>query len=562
MRTRRTVHTRQIEVLDEMTTPASTSIPGPPRTSVRAPRHLVVSADHLATAAGLAIFDRGGNAVDAAIATNAAIAVTAPHLCGMGGDLFALVHVDEPGDERGHVSGTTYALNASGRAGSGADAGALRAQGHSEMPFKLDIRSVTVPGCVDGWAALHERFATLPLDVLLEPARRLAAAGFPASPLLVGSLRRLDAESRSNLAELATQATTTGARVRRPGVALALAAVSAAGREGFYGGPFGDGLIELGAGLFAPGDLERSQADWVEPLTTSAFGVELSTIPPNSQGYLLLAAARLAGQLDLPDDPDDDRWAHLLIEAATAAGFDRPEVLHDRADGGALLADIDRRLDTIGLERTSGRGAPGVDGDTTYLCTAGTTANGVRMGVSLIQSNASGFGSHLVEPNTGINLHNRGMGFALAAGHPAELRAGRRPPHTLSPALATRDGQLASVFGTMGGDAQPQILLQIAARLFHHGQSPSTAIDAGRWALRGPVTGFDTWTAPGGPAVQIEGHAPPGWVARLAARGHRTESAAAWDSGFGHAHAIVVESDGMLAGAADPRAVVGSAAGN
>ena len=122
-----------------------------PRRSLRAPRNAVASADHLATSAGLTMFARGGNAVDAAIATNAAIAVTAPHLCGMGGDLFALVHVDEPGA----TSGTTYALNASGRAGSGADAAALRAEGRSEMPFKLDIRSVTVPGCVDGWLALH-----------------------------------------------------------------------------------------------------------------------------------------------------------------------------------------------------------------------------------------------------------------------------------------------------------------------------------------------------------------------------------------------------------------------
>ncbi len=116
------------------------------------------------------------------------------------------------------------------------------------------------------------------------------------------------------------------------------------------------------------------------------------------------------------------------------------------------------------------------------------------MGVSLIQSNASGFGSHLVEPNTGINLHNRGLGFNLVAGHPAEFGPRRRPPHTLSPALATRAGRLAAVFGTMGGDAQPQILLQLLTRLFHHGQSPAVAVNAGRWVLDGPVTGFDTWT--------------------------------------------------------------------
>ena len=430
------------------------------------------------------------------------------------------------------------------------------------MPFKLDARTVTVPGCIDGWMALHDRFGSLPLDVILAPARRLAADGFPASPLLVGSLRRLDAESRANLAELATQATSTGAIVRRPGAALVLAGLAVSGRDSFYRGAFGDGLLELGDGLFVESDLAANQADWVTPLTASAFGVDLHTIGPNSQGYLTLGAAMLAEQLDLPTDPDDERWAHLLVEAATAAGFDRPDRLHEGADGAALLASIAGRVGMIGLERSSGRTAPVSDGDTTYLCTAGTGPDGTRMGVSLIQSNASGFGSHLVEPNTGINLHNRGLGFNLIPGHPAEFGPGRRPPHTLSPALATRAGRLAAVFGTMGGDAQPQILLQILTRLFHHGQSPSVAINAGRWALDGPLTGFDTWTGAGGPSIGVEGHAPDGWVSGLTARGHRATSQPAWDSAFGHAHAIVVEPTGMLAGAADPRTVIGSAAGS
>ncbi len=519
---------------------------------------MVASADQLATSAGVAVFSQGGNAVDAAIATNAAIAVTGPHLCGIGGDLFALIHIDDPASD---AAGETFALDASGRAGSGADAAALRADGHTDMPFKLDVRSVTVPGCIDGWVALHERFGSLPLEQILAPARRLAAEGFPASPLLVGSLRRLDARSRDNLSELATQATSTGAVVRRPGAALVLAALPVSGRDGFYLGAFGDGLLELGDGLFHPDDLGTVQANWVEPLSASAFGVDLHTIGPTSQGYLTLGGARLAERLDLPADAADERWAHLLIEAAGAAGYDRPDVLHEGADGGALLGAIDQRLGMIGLETASRHPAPGSVGDTTYLCTAGIDRHGRRIGVSLIQSNASGFGSHLVEPNTGINLHNRGIGFNLIEDHPAEFGPGRRPPHTLSPALATRSGRLASVFGTMGGDAQPQILLQIAARLFHHGQSPTAAIDAARWILHGPDTGFDTWTGAGGPLVHVEGHAPADWVDALAARGHRSEARPAWDSGFGHAHAIVVEPTGMFAGAADPRAVIGSAAG-
>ncbi len=508
---------------------------------------MVASADHLASQAGMAAIALGGNAVDAAIATNAAIAVTGPHLCGMGGDLFALVH-------DGHE---VHALNASGRAGSGASADALRRDGHRHMPFRHDIRSVTVPGCVDGWCALHERFGRLPLRRLLEPAIRLADEGFPASPLLVGSLATVDERGREALHELVTQARRPGDRVRRPGVAAALRAVAEHGRDGHYQGDFGRGLLALGGGWYADSDLATPGAEWTAPLSLQAFGHVLHTIAPNSQGYLTLGAASLADRLGLPADPDDPQWAHLLIEAAKVAGRDRPELLHDRADGGRLLQSIAERVADIDPHRASRLTPRQHHGDTTYLC----TVDAGRMGVSLIQSNASGFGSWLVEPTTGVNLHNRGLGFSLEVGHPAEIAPGRRPPHTLSPAMATGDaGSLRAVFGTMGGDAQPQILLQLAARLFLHGQSPAVAINAGRWILDGPVTGFDTWTGAGGPHVLLEGHVPEDWRAHLVELGHEVQSSPSWSSDFGHAHAIVIGDDGMLSGAADPRTRVGSVA--
>ncbi len=519
-----------------------------PFTSTRAPGAMVASADQLATQAGMLALAQGGNAVDAAIATNAAIAVTSPHLCGMGGDLYALIH---DGD-------SVHALNSTGRAGSGSDAAALRAEGRSEMPFRHDIRVVTVPGCVDGWSALHERFGRLPLAQLLAPAIHLAEHGFPASPLLIGAFALLDERARESLGELVSQARKPGDLVRRPGAARALRAIAAEGRDGFYLGEFGDGLRQLGDGLFSHEDLATPGPTWVDPLSQEAFGRTLHTIPPNSQGYLLLGSAALADALGLPGDPDDAQWAHLLIEAAKAAGFDRPTVLHEAAHGPTLIASIAARLDSIDRDTASHRLPPTFDGDTTYLC----TVDADRMGVSLIQSNASNFGSWLVEPNTQINLHNRGLGFSLQAGHPAELASGRRPPHTLSPSMATNaDGSLAAVFGTMGGDGQPQILLQVAARLFHHGESPAAALHAGRWVLQGPVTGFDTWTDPAGPHVLIEGQASQEWRNGLAARGHDVRISPPYDSGFGHAHAIVVEPDGMLCGAADPRTRIGSVAG-
>lgn len=518
-----------------------------PVSPIRGLRAVAATADGMATQAAMEVFALGGNAVDAAIAANAAIAVTAPNLCGLGGDLFALVRT---------ADGEIVGVNASGRAGSGADAAAMRAEGLTSMPMRHDIRAATVPGCVDGWILLHERFGQLDLAAVLAPAIRLAASGFPASPLLVGSLGTLDAAAAARFSVLLDQATVPGAPVRRPGVALAIQAIVAGGRAGFYGGAFGEGLLALGDGLFTAADLDAVQANWVTPLTTSVYGVDISTIPPNSQGYLLLGAARLAEQIGVPADADSDGWAHILIEAAATAGFDRPDVLADDADGDALVAAIAGRADLVDPMRAGRRPLAASAGDTTYLCTADDSG----MAVSLIQSNASGFGSWLVEPTTGINVHNRGLGFSLQAGHPAEYLPGRRPPHTLCPAMATRGGDLAAVFGTMGGDAQPQILLQVAARLFAGRESVADAIAAPRWALSA-TTGFDTWTRRAAPNVSVEGQAPDAWRTGLAARGHSVVAAPEFDSGFGHAHAIVVEPSGTFAAAADPRARIGSAAG-
>jgi gamma-glutamyltranspeptidase/glutathione hydrolase len=519
-----------------------------PAAPVRGLRAIAAAADQTATQAAIEVFTRGGNAVDAAVAANAAMAVTAPHLCGLGGDLLALVRT---------ADGEVVGLNATGRAGSGADAGALRAEGHVAVPMRHDIRAATVPGAVDGWLLLHERFGALDLAAVVAPAVRLAASGFPASPLLVRSIEALDDAARPHFAELVGQATVPGAPVRRPGVARTLHNIVDGGRDGFYGGEFGAGLRSLSGGLFTDADLGAVQADWVPVLTAPAWGVELATIGPNSQGYLFLGAARLADQLGLPRDPDDPTWAHLLVEAASTAGFDRPAVLHEGADGPSLVAGIEARADLVDRERAGRRPVPSASGDTTYLCTA--DANG--MAVSLIQSNAWGFGSLLVEPGTGINIHNRGLGFSLEPGHPAEYGPGRRPPHTLCPAMATRDGELAGVFGTMGGDAQPQILLQLAARLWAARQGVADAVAAPRWALQGAATGFDTWTSGRAPTVAVEGHAGSRWADGLAARGHDVARAPAYDSGFGHAHAIVVEPSGTFAASADPRARVGSAAG-
>ena len=519
---------------------------------------LVCSIDHLASSAGVQMLAAGGSAADAAIAASAVLAVTSPHMCGMGGDLFALVH---------HRSGPPDVLNASGRAGSGADPERLRADGHTEMPFTGDVRSAPVPGCVDGWCALHERHGRLALADVLGPARRLAEGGFPASPMLAFMLHGLDGVVGCD--ELARARPEVGERVLRPALAHTLQAVAEGGRQAFYEGVFGESLLPVGAGEYTPADLARSSADWVDALGVRVWGHDLWTVPPNSQGYLSLAGARIAelvmaegasgdgGATTDGPDPADPAWAHLMVESSRLAGHDRDLVLSDRADGAALIEDGRLRtaaawFDPHGL---SGATAPTRGGGTMFLC----VVDGDGMGVSLIQSNANGFGSLVAVPGTGILLHNRGLGFSLEPGHPAEYGPGRRPPHTLAPALVTRpDGSLRAVLGTMGGDSQPQVVLQLAARLLAAGQEAGDVIGAPRFVLRAGPHGFSTWRG-ADQVVRLEAHAPAAWAPGLRERGHTVEVADVDPAGFGHAHLIEVRDDAIRAGAADPRSMTGAA---
>ncbi|MBS1265480.1 MAG: Glutathione hydrolase-like YwrD proenzyme [Acidimicrobiaceae bacterium] len=503
---------------------------------------MVASIDSLATRAGVDVMAAGGNAVDAAIATNAVLSVTAQHMCGLGGDLFALVHTG---------SGPPACLNASGRAGSGADLDGLLADGLTSMPHRGDIRSVPVPGCVDGWWALHQRFGSMPLPDLMARAIDLAEHGFAASPLLAGSAQAVQGIPGGGDFAGLTAATDV---VTRPGVASVLRAFCSGGRDGVYKGRFGDELLAVGGGEYSAADLDSPSATWVDPLGADVWGHRVWTVPPNSQGYLSLAAARIAEGLDLPPE-DDPLRVHLLVESARQAGFDRPDVLHENADGRHLIADdrLAPRREAIRPDRVAALGDSWHEGDTMYMCAVDERG----MAVSLIQSNADGFGSHLTLPGLGVFLHNRGIGFSTDPDHPGRYGPGRRPPHTLAPALVTHpDGRLRAVLGTMGADAQPQVVLQMLVRLLVDGADPGHVVGGGRWVLSGG-SGFGTWDNVGSVEVVVEEHAPPDWAPGLADRGHRVRVG---EANFGHAHCIEVV-DGGLRGAADPRSVVGEAAG-
>ena len=330
------------------------------------------------------------------------------------------------------------------------------------------------------------------------------------------------------------------------------------GRSGFYEGAFGRGLLRLGAGEYTGPDLEAVNAEWVDPLEIDAWGQRIWTVPPNSQGYLTLAGAWIAAGLPLPDDSRDPLWAHLTIESARQAAYDRQEVLHEHANGAGLIAPerLAPRRAAIDVDRAAVFDEAATPGGTIFL----SAVDAGRQGVSLIQSNAAGFGAHLVEPETGTFLHNRGIGFNLLPGHPAEYGPRRRPPHTLSPALVTDpDGRLRTVIGTMGGDSQPQILLQLLARLGPGGEAVGDAIAAPRWALQstsGP-SGFHTWGARGQVGVALEPGSPSGWADGLRRRGHLVTVT---PDNYGHAHAIACHDD-HLEGASDPRSLAGAAAG-
>ena len=440
-----------------------------------------------------------------------------------------------------------------------------------------------------GWLALHAAYGRLPWATVLESAIALAQDGFAASLILAfASTLVADVPGASQLCAGGPPA--EGQRVRLPGVARTLRAVADHGRDGFYGGEFGRALVAMGGGEYLDEDLAAPVSEWVEPLSVRAFGHDLWTVPPPSQGYVTLASAFIADQVGLPADPGDPEWAHVIAESAHAAAHDRPAVLFDGADGKALLdpARLARLAASVDPRRATGAGTAKVggvgpvtnrnarrrhlsvshDGDTTHLC----AVDGDGLAISVTQSNALDFGAHLVAGETGVFLHNRGVGFSLEPGHPGEYGPQRRPTHTLSPALVTRpDGSTSYVVGTMGGDVQPEIILQLVARMLHNGQDPATAISAARVVHEAPgAAPFRLWQAPAR-SLLMEAHAPESWKPGLESMGHAVRVVGAFNPvDVGCSQIIAVErapgtslesKELVLRGASDPRSPDGGAVG-
>ncbi|MGI9529735.1 MAG: gamma-glutamyltransferase family protein [Acidimicrobiia bacterium] len=519
--------------------------PGPAQLSTgetTADQGIAVSPHWMASEAGVEIMNAGGSAVDAAIAVDAVLAVVAPDTCGPGGDLFALVH--DPTHD------TPIALNASGRGGSGVTADDLRDKGLGAIPYRSPW-SITVPGCVDGWEALSARFGRLPLATVLAGAINIARSGFGVSQELAQSLDRVHTMVGDQPSATAlypnSKSPPPGSTLHRHALADVLEGIATGGRESFYAGDVGAGIEAASKGAIRADDLSRVQADWISPASLDLFGRTAWTIPPNSQGYLTLAALWIFSHLDPPTDPNDPLFQHLLVEAYRAVAWEREDTVSDpsaaKLDVAALL-DASRladRADRISRDRTTRWPMPQPSvGGTAYM----TVLDGNGMGVSFIQSNFTGIGSGLSAGATGVWLHNRGAGFNLIPGHPNEYAPHKRPLHTLSPTLWTSNGSLDLLLGTRGGDQQPQYLAQFAATHFHAGMCTDDTQAVPRWNMQQTHPGMDS-------AVKVESRFAASTIGGMRSRGHDITVSGAYERGWGPISAIDV--GGERKGSADPR---------
>ena len=512
------------------------------------PAGAVASPHHLASAAGQAVLADGGNAVDAAVAANLVLAVVTPYHCGVGGDLLAIVW---DGQAQGVLSVGRAPMGATPEAiGRAIEAGHGDPQvafpGTAGMPM-FGALPVTVPGATAGWFHLLERWGSRSFGELSTTARRLAADGFPVSAPAASYPQRV----RDRLGGQPGWEETfghmrVGERFVQPELAATLTTIAEGGPAGVYTGRIADAIVstlQAHGSTMTADDLAAHTVAEATPLAGSYRGVDVLELPPPTQGVTSLTVLGILDALGpLPEDP---RLAtHLQLEAVRLAMADRQEHL---ADPEVMRVAPDQLLSSDRLRRMAADIDPDRVGSwppprpapagTAYLCAA--DADGLL--VSLIQSNFVGFGSGVVVPGTGIGLQDRGAHFSRDADDPAAIGPGRQPVHTLIPGLALRDGRPWLVFGTMGGDAQPQIHLQLLSRLLDRGDDVQAAIDAPRFVVD---------VADG--AVRLESRASAALVAGLTERGHQVTSMDAYDRRAGHAYAIEVAPSGYVGGS-DPR---------
>lgn len=437
--------------------------------------NLVATSQPLATQAGIAALARGGNAVDAALASAITLTVVEPNNNGVGSDAFCILW---DGSE-------LVGLNASGC--SPAAWTLERFAGRQRMP-DLGWDTVTVPGAVSAWVALSDRYGQLPFADLFVDAIRYAADGFHVGPKSAHYWQMLQPHYRDfpAFAEHFLPAPAAGERFRRPQLAATLERIAATRGEAFYRGELADAIAACAAqdgGAMTKRDLEAHQCFWVAPSQLTYRDVTLHEIPPNGQGLAAQIALGILRHLPVAE-VDSPQWVHQQVEAmkiAICAAFEHfadPRAM--RVSVESLLAPDALAQMAAGIGERASVLPPAelpVGADTVYL----TTADASGMMVSYIQSNFMAFGSGVVIPGTGISMQNRGAGFVLDPAHPNCVGPGKRPFHTIIPGFVTAQGQPRLSFGVMGGHMQHQGHVQMVTRLFDHGQNPQAASDAPRW---------------------------------------------------------------------------------
>ena len=501
-------------------------------------RNIVSTSQPLASQAGLRMLLKGGSAVDAAIATAAALTIVEPVSNGLGSDAFAIVWDGEK----------LHGLNSSGVSPAAWDL-AYFARKHGGVIPQRGWDSVTVPGAVAGWVALHGRFGKLPFADLLEPAIELAERGYAVSPVVQQKwaaqtpiLKDQPGFAQAFLTR--GRAPHIGERFEFPDAARTLRRIAQTTGQDFYEGETAERIAAFAAGNDAAmtvADLRSYTPEWVEPISMDYRGYTLHEIPPNGQGIAALMALGILSNFELPSmavDGVDSR--HLQIEAMKAAFADVYRYVSDarsmtkvRATDLLDPAYLAERARLIQRDRATNfaHGMPPTGG-TIYL----TAADERGMMISFIQSNYMGFGSGVVVPGIGVSLQNRGFGFSVDPQHPNLVEPGKRPFHTIIPAFLTRDGKPQMSFGVMGGNMQPQGHLQTLLRMIDHRQNPQAACDAPRWKVNK------------GLSVDVEASMEPDVVQALRDRGHVLEAIADPYMDFGAGQFIWRQSDDLRDG--------------
>ncbi|PLS03716.1 gamma-glutamyltransferase family protein [Neobacillus cucumis] len=514
------------------------------RNTVYAKKGMIATSQPLAAQAGLEILKKGGNAIDAAIATAACLTVVEPTSNGIGGDAFALVW----------TKGELHGLNSSGPSPSSISIDAVKRSGYEEMP-KYGWTPVTVPGAPAAWAELSRRFGRLPLTEVLKPAIQYAKEGFPISPT-TGHFWELAYQTYMNAFKEEVfqswfdtfapngRAPRIGEIWKSEGHAKTLQSIAETNAESFYRGDIADQIDAFSrkhGGYLRKEDLAAYSPEWVKPISVNYKGYDMWEIPPNGQGLVALMALNILKE-DYFAEKDSPETYHLQIEAMKLAFSDGLHYItqEDKMSRTTeeLLSDsyARTRRSLIGSEALEPVPGDPPKGGTVYLAAADEEGNMI----SYIQSNYMGFGSGVVVPGTGISFQNRGHGFKLDPEHENALEPNKKTYHTIIPGFITKDDQPVGPFGVMGGFMQPQGHLQVAMNLIDFSLNPQAALDAPRWQ----------WV--NGKTVHIEPTVPDHIAQALARKGHHIVRAL--DSGsFGRGQVIIRGENGTLAGGTEPR---------